>query len=57
LPFLTPARSRAVIAYCYPSLKLANELATIAFNLNHQQEVEAGGRQRQQQDLQFLELN
>lgn len=31
--------------------------ATIAFYLNHQQEVEAYRRQRQQQDLQVLELN
>lgn len=51
LLFLTQARSRAVIADRYPSLKLADELATIAFYLNHQQEVKAGGRQRQQQAL------
>ncbi|MFM8005513.1 MAG: DUF433 domain-containing protein, partial [Dolichospermum sp.] len=37
------------IAYRYPSLKLADIYATIAFYLNHQQEVEVYLQQRQQQ--------
>lgn len=45
------------IAYRYPSLKLADVYATIAFYLNHQQEVEAYLQQRQQQDLQVRQLN
>lgn len=36
------------IIYRYPSLKLADVYATIAFYLNHQQEVEAYPKQRQQ---------
>lgn len=45
------------IAYRYPSLKLADVYATIAFYLNHQQEVEAYLQQRQQQTQQVRELN
>ncbi|NEP40092.1 MAG: hypothetical protein F6K35_12950, partial [Okeania sp. SIO2H7] len=37
------------IVYRYPSLKLADVYATIAYYLNHQQEVEAYLQQRQQQ--------
>jgi len=37
------------IVYRYPSLKLADVYATIAFYLNHQQEVETYLTQRQQQ--------
>ena len=45
------------IVYRYPSLKLADVYATIAFYLNHQQEVEAYLGQRQQQAQQVHELN
>ncbi|MFM7363161.1 MAG: DUF433 domain-containing protein [Cuspidothrix sp.] len=37
------------IAYRYPSLKLADIYATIAFYLNHQEQVEVYLQQRQQQ--------
>lgn len=45
------------IVYRYPSLKLADVYATIAFYLNHQQEVEAYLGQRQQQAQQVRQLN
>lgn len=45
------------IAYRYPSLKLADIYATIAFYLNHQLEVEAYLRQRKQQAQQIREMN
>ncbi|MBD2134515.1 DUF433 domain-containing protein [Sphaerospermopsis sp. FACHB-1094] len=45
------------IAYCYPSLKLANIYATIAFYLNHQQEVEVYLQQRQQQAQEIRKIN
>lgn len=45
------------IVYRYPSLKLADVYATIAFYLNHQLEVEAYLRQRKQQAQQIREMN
>ena len=45
------------IAYRYPSLKLADIYATIAFYLNHQQEVEAYLQQRQQQAQEIRRMN
>ena len=41
----------------YPSLKLADIYATIAFYLNHQQEVEAYLQQRQQQAEEVRQMN
>jgi uncharacterized protein (DUF433 family) len=45
------------IAYRYPSLKLADIYATIAFYLNHQQEVEVYLQQRQQQAQEIRRMN
>jgi uncharacterized protein (DUF433 family) len=45
------------IAYRYPSLKLADIYATIAFYLNHQQEVEVYLQQRQQQAQEIRKIN
>lgn len=45
------------IVYRYPSLKLADVYATIAFYLNHQQEVEAYLQQRQQQSQEVRRMN
>ncbi|MDZ4874190.1 MAG: hypothetical protein CLLPBCKN_003586 [Chroococcidiopsis cubana SAG 39.79] len=45
------------IVYRYPSLKLANVYATIAFYLNHQQEVETYLKQRQQQAQEVRMMN
>jgi len=41
----------------YPSLKLADIYATIAFHLNHQQEVEAYLQQHQQQAPAVRQMN
>ncbi|MBE9061738.1 DUF433 domain-containing protein [cf. Phormidesmis sp. LEGE 11477] len=41
----------------YPSLKLADVYATIAFYLNHQLEVEAYLQQRQQQSTEIRAMN
>ncbi|NJL41158.1 MAG: DUF433 domain-containing protein [Leptolyngbyaceae cyanobacterium SM1_4_3] len=45
------------VVYRYPSLKLADVYATIAFYLNHQQEVEVYLRQRQQQSKEVRAMN
>ncbi|RCJ19566.1 hypothetical protein A6770_05325 [Nostoc minutum NIES-26] len=45
------------IVYRYPSLKLADVYATIAFYLNYQQEVEAYLQQRQQQAQEIRRMN
>jgi uncharacterized protein (DUF433 family) len=45
------------IVYRFPSLKLADVYATIAFYLNHQQEVEAYLQQRQQQSQEIRKMN
>ena len=45
------------IIYRYPSLKLADVYATIAFYLNHQQEVEVYLQQRQQQAQKIRSIN
>jgi uncharacterized protein (DUF433 family) len=45
------------IVYRYPSLKLADVYATIGFYLNHQPEVEAYSRQRQQQAQEIRSMN
>ncbi len=45
------------IVYRYPSLKLADVYATIAFYLNHQQEVETYLQQRQQQAQEIRKIN
>ncbi|MBD2691576.1 DUF433 domain-containing protein [Anabaena catenula] len=45
------------IAYRYPSLKLADIYATIAFYLNHQQEVEVYLQQRHQQAQETRRMN
>ncbi|GFE71355.1 DUF433 domain-containing protein [Chroococcus sp. FPU101] len=45
------------IAYRYPSLKLADIYATIAYYLNHQQEVEFYLEQRQQQAQEIRKVN
>jgi uncharacterized protein (DUF433 family) len=45
------------IAYRYPSLKLADVYATIAFYLNHQQEVEVYLQQKQQQAQEIRRMN
>jgi uncharacterized protein (DUF433 family) len=45
------------IVYRYPSLKLADIYATIAFYLNHQQEVEVYLQQRQQQAQEIRRMN
>ena len=45
------------IVYRYPSLKLADVYATVAFYLNHQQEVEAYLQQRQQQAQEIRSMN
>lgn len=41
----------------YPSLRLADVYATLAFYLNHQQEVEAYLQQRQQQAQEVRQMN
>lgn len=45
------------IVYRYPSLQLADVYATVAFYLNHQQEVEAYLQQRQQQAQEIRKMN
>lgn len=45
------------IVYRYPSLKLADVYATIAFYLNHQDEVEAYLQQRQQEAQEVRNMN
>lgn len=45
------------IVYRYPSLKLADVYATIAFYLNHQSEVEAYLQQRKKQALEIRAKN
>ncbi|MCU0536395.1 MAG: DUF433 domain-containing protein [Hydrococcus sp. Prado102] len=45
------------IVYRYPSLRLADVYATIAFYLNHQQEVEAYLQQRQKQAQEVRKMN
>jgi uncharacterized protein (DUF433 family) len=45
------------IVYRFPSLKLADVYATIAFYLNHQQAVEAYLQQRQQQSQEIRKMN
>ena len=45
------------IVYRYPSLKLADVYATIAFYLNHQQEVERYLQQRQRQAQEVRKMN
>jgi uncharacterized protein (DUF433 family) len=45
------------IVYRYPSLKLADVYATLAFYLNHQQEVEAYLQQRQEQAEEIRSMN
>ena len=45
------------IVYRFPSLKLADVYATIAFYLNHQQEVETYLQQRQQQAQEIRKMN
>lgn len=45
------------IVYRYPSLKLADVYATIAFYLNHQLEVETYLQQRQQKAQEVRKMN
>jgi len=45
------------IVYRYPSLKLADVYATIAFYLNHQQEVETYLQWRQKQAQEVRKMN
>jgi len=45
------------MVYRYPSLKLADVYATVAFYLNHQQDVESYLQQRQQQAQDIRQLN
>ncbi|XQQ05175.1 MAG: DUF433 domain-containing protein [Leptolyngbya sp. IPPAS B-1204] len=45
------------IVYRYPSLKLADVYATIAFYLKHQTEVETYLQQRRQQSQEIREMN
>jgi uncharacterized protein (DUF433 family) len=45
------------IVYRFPSLKLADVYATIAFYLNHQQEVETYLQERQQQSQEIRKMN
>ncbi|NJL40550.1 MAG: DUF433 domain-containing protein [Leptolyngbyaceae cyanobacterium SM1_4_3] len=45
------------IAYRYPSLKLADIYAAIAFYLNHQEEVEVYLQQRRQQSKEVRAMN
>lgn len=45
------------IVYRYPSLRLADVYATIAFYLNHQQEVETYLQLRQQQAQEIRKIN
>ncbi|MGF1514614.1 MAG: DUF433 domain-containing protein [Elainellaceae cyanobacterium] len=45
------------IAHRYPSLKLGDVYASIAFYLNHQQDVEAYLKQRQQQAAEVRQTN
>ncbi len=45
------------IAHRYPSLKLADVYATIAFYLNHQQEVETYLQQRKKQAQEVRQIN
>lgn len=45
------------IVHRYPSLKLGDVYATIAYYLNHQQDVEAYLQQRQQQAAEIRQMN
>ena len=45
------------IVYRYPSLKLGDVYASIAFYLNHQEEVETYLKQRQQQTQEIRQIN
>lgn len=45
------------IVFKYPSLRLADVYATIAFYLNHQLEIEAYLQQRQQQSQEIRAIN
>ena len=45
------------IVHRYPSLKLGDVYATIAYYLNHQQDVEAYLQQRQQQAVEIRQMN
>jgi uncharacterized protein (DUF433 family) len=45
------------IVYRYPSLRLADVYAAIAFYLNHQQDVETYLQQRQQQAQEIRKIN
>lgn len=45
------------IVYRYPSLKLADVYAVIAFYLNHQQEIEIYLKQRKQQAQEIRQRN
>lgn len=45
------------IVYRYPSLKLGDVYASIAFYLNHQEDVEAYLKQRQQQAQEIRQMN
>lgn len=45
------------IVYRYPSLKLADVYAAIAFYLNHQQEIRVYLEQRQQQAQEIRQIN
>ena len=45
------------IVYRYPSLKLGDVYASIAFYLNHKEDVEAYLKQRQQQAQEIRQMN
>lgn len=45
------------IVYRYPSLRLADVYATIAFYFNHQEEVEAYLKQRQKEAQEIRQAN
>jgi len=45
------------IVYRYPSLKLGDVYASIAFYLNHQEDVESYLKQRQQQAQEIRQMN
>lgn len=45
------------IVYRYPSLRLGDVYASIAFYLNHQEDVEAYLKQRQQQAQEIRQMN
>lgn len=45
------------IVYRYPSLKLGDVYASIAFYLNHQEDVEIYLKQRQQQTQEIRQIN